>query len=184
MQSDKTITTLDGKTLQIRFGQNALYLLEEHLAKLHQQGVLRSRKFSYTDEKTGNTVELDLAIGVEDLAQLPRRLGCQVGLWAGLEGARKKYKTRTQPYTIEEAGDIIDDCGGFQAIESTVIEAFKAAFPQLFPEDQKQEGTEGAEKNAPPEPAKTGTRRSSKPAKSESLPMNSGTVPNASTTSA
>jgi|ERR1044071_2169028 hypothetical protein len=173
MQSDRTIQAGD-KSYVIRFGQNALYLLEQELTKLQTQGVLKPRKFSKTDEKTGATIELDLPIDVADLAQLPRRVGAQVGLYAGLEGGRLKYKTRPQPFTVEEAGEIIDAAGGFQNVEAAVIESFKAAFPQYFPEEEKSEGnssksegkSETPEKNEKEEPASTGTRSSSRRSKS------------------
>lgn len=168
MQSDRTIQA-GQHSYTIRFGQNALYLLEEHLTKLKNAGTLQPRKFKHADPKTGASVEMDLPIGVEDLSQLPRRLGTQIGLWAGLEGARRKYKTRSEPFTIDEAGEIIDEAGGFQAVEATVVESFAAAFPQYFPKPEEAV-VEEAPKNDQEEPAPTGTR-SSKPRSKPASPL-------------
>lgn len=162
MQSDRTITVGD-QTLEIRYGQNGLYLIDQELCRQKNAGVLKPRTYTYTDPKTKKTSELEAPVMLEDLFFLPRRLSTQIGLWAGLESARRKNKTRLNPWTIEEVGDLIDEAGGFQNIEATVVEAFKAAFPQYFPEPEKTEGE--PEKNEPEETPAIGTRSSRKPSK-------------------
>jgi len=37
---------------------------------------------------------------------------CQMLLWAALEAGRMRYKTRSEPFTIEEVGDMLDELGG------------------------------------------------------------------------
>src|SRR6185295_17816838 len=36
----------------------------------------------------------------------------QIILWAGLEAARVRMKTRREPFTIDEVGDLLDEEGG------------------------------------------------------------------------
>jgi hypothetical protein len=100
--------TTGGKTRELRFTQNALYLLERELKRpLHEA-------------LTG--------ISVTEV---------QAMLWAGLEGARLKSGERMEPYTLYEAGDIIDELGGVARAIPVVMEAWRAAMPA------RGEGAEG-----------------------------------------
>src|SRR5262245_28262632 len=80
-------------------------------------------------------------------------------LWAGLEGARLKHKTRQIAYTLDEVGDLIDEAGGvieFWDLEGdnvrALMEAFKSAFPSkerpAEPGDAPKDGAEGNAKAA------------------------------------
>lgn len=50
-------------------------------------------------------------------------------LLAGLEGFRSKFKTRTQPYTLEETSDVLSDCGGIPGVQDPLAACFSAYFP-------------------------------------------------------
>jgi len=105
-----------GKTYTIRFTQNALYRLEREL---------------------GRPLAVALrALGVVEV---------QAMLWAGLEGARLKSKReqvcvddaesadrtrRSRPFTIDEAGEIIDELGGAAAAAPIIVDAWRAAMPR------------------------------------------------------
>lgn len=61
-------------------------------------------------------------------------------VWAGLEGGRIRAKTRPNPFTMDEVGDLIDEAGGpgllwgptglEEKIPNDIIEAWRSAFPQ------------------------------------------------------
>ena len=53
-------------------------------------------------------------------------------LLAGLEGFRSKFKTRTQPYTLEEASDCLTDCGGIPGVQDPLAACFSAYFPSAM----------------------------------------------------
>jgi len=89
-----------GTTFTIRFTQNALYRMEE---------------------KLGSFLAIANRLGARE---------AQVMMWAGLEGARLKNKSRRQEYTLDEAGDLIDELGGLAQAVPIIIDAFNAAFPQ------------------------------------------------------
>lgn len=80
--------TVGTKSLPIIYNSNALFRLEE---------------------KTGlTTLQIGMLLGT-------RRAGfriLQMILWSGLESGRRLEKTRRDPYTIEEVGDLIDEVGG------------------------------------------------------------------------
>lgn len=104
-----------GKSYTIRFTQNALYKLEKQLG------------LSIMGLKMGPLV-------------------LQTMMWAGLEGARLKHPGRYKPgdippligiFTIEEAGDIIDEMGGLAKATPTILEAWTAA---LAPGSKNGEG--------------------------------------------
>lgn len=100
MPNQERTFDLDGKTYAIRFTQNALYRIEEKLGR--------------------------------EIGHLGQRFGAieiQTMLWASLEGARLKSRSRAEPYTLDEAGDLIDALGGLRAAEAIVIDAWRAAFP-------------------------------------------------------
>lgn len=172
MFSDRTIQAGE-KTYPVRFGHNALYLLEEYLMKLHREGVLQRRKFITKDEATGKSVETEWPISAFDLGQLPRHMNVQVGLWVALEGGRRKQKTRLEPFTLEEAADILDN-GNFDDIERIIGEMYRSAFPEIFKtKDSSKDSAETTEKNAPVGDS-TGTLDSSTPPLSESASTTSG----------
>jgi len=53
-------------------------------------------------------------------------------LLAGLEGFRSKFKTRTLPYTLEEASDCLSDCGGIPGVQDPLAACFSAYFPSAM----------------------------------------------------
>jgi len=103
-----------GKTYTIRFTQNALYRLERELGR-PLLAALQS-------------------LGVVEV---------QAMMWAGLEGARLKGRAETcstdeaanqairaRRFTIDEAGEIIDELGGAAAAASIIMDAWRAAMPR------------------------------------------------------
>jgi len=103
-----------GKSYTIRFTQNALYRLEKELGR-PLYAALQS-------------------LGVVEV---------QAMMWAGLEGARLKRRAencstdeavdqggRARPFTIDEAGEIIDEVGGAAAAAPIIMDAWRAAMPR------------------------------------------------------
>ena len=103
-----------GKTYTIRFTQNALYRLEKELGR-PLLAALQS-------------------LGVVEV---------QAMMWAGLEGARLKGRAencstdeaagqarRARRFTIDEAGEIIDELGGAAAAAPIIVDAWRAAMPR------------------------------------------------------
>lgn len=140
----RTITVED-KTYQILFSSNALFRLQKATGMTIQQlGVL-------------------LVMGNAGFAEL------QSILWAGLEGARLRNKTRRSEWTIDEVGDLIDEAGGVLAVWGEdspflkiILEAWEAAFPAPREEEQ------GDKKPSDPPPAvSTGTDSAMPPSESD-----------------
>lgn len=86
-----------GKTYALRFSQNAMYRLEKQLGE-----------------------------SVFGMKVCPSVL--QTMLWAGLEGARLKLDqavpANRKPYTIDDAGDIIDALGGLTIATPIIMDAW------------------------------------------------------------
>jgi hypothetical protein len=134
MNPDRTIEA-GGKTYTVRFTQNALFKLEQQTGK------------SVLDYMIGSNVS-----------------GAHYLLWAGLEGARQKHKSRSAPYSLDEVGSLMDDYAAehknaHRKLMTLLIEAVEAAFPAQTEEDQKKDKTDGTEKNVD-EGAGTGTATS------------------------
>jgi len=99
-------------------------------------------------------------------------LDLQVILWASLEGYRRKHKTRSFPYTMDEVCNLLDSHGGgLQGLTAVLVEAVRAAFPQTQAASDANVPDENAADPAVGEPEKnaqasaTGTRsRSKRPA--------------------
>lgn len=103
--------------------------------------------------------ETGLAVAVLGSLLIHQRGGLrelQQILWAGLEGARLKHKTRQIAYTVDEVGDLIDEEGGIVAFwdkdgdnVKALMDAFQSAFPvkQRAPEPGETPA-DGAEGNA------------------------------------
>jgi hypothetical protein len=77
-------------------------------------------------------------LSIERLAFLMQvgRAGYQhsiILLWAALENGRMRFKTRPEPFTLEEVGDMLDEVGG-------VAMAFQAA-SDGFEEVEQEDGT-------------------------------------------
>lgn len=100
----------------------------------------------------------------------------QTVLWAGLEGARLKFLTRPNPYTLDEVGDMLDDLGGPETawdIEATppspmataVLEAWKSAFPKQQRKDLPK--SDPNEKAPSPEATSGGATDATQPSPQE-----------------
>jgi hypothetical protein len=116
MPNQERIFEAGGRTYTLRFTQNALYRLEKELAR-----------------------PLFVALKSFGLVEV------QAMLWAGLEGARLKRRTaprdsiergerrdrdgREHPFTLDEAGEIIDQLGGAAAAMPIIMDAWRAAMP-------------------------------------------------------
>ncbi len=152
---------IGGRAYPLLWSTNAAYQLELHLKQ----------------NKMGTLVDFMSQLGTPGSV-----LNLTLLFWAQLEGARRKTNGRYQPYTIDEAGDLIDKAGGLGAdglvVEklSAVMEAFYAAIPK------PEESGEATTKN---EPARSGHgKRSSRRASSVDSPlMNSGTAHSAKSNS-
>ncbi|MEE8262757.1 MAG: hypothetical protein V3R83_09875 [Gammaproteobacteria bacterium] len=66
-------------------------------------------------------------------------------LYAGLEGHRAKAGRRPNEYTLDDASDIMDECGGMAAISAPVGRAFALYMPKLT----GTSATEPVKKKAP-----------------------------------
>jgi hypothetical protein len=131
---------VNGKAFQVRIGWNAVRRIEEALGEPVQD------------------------VGVKMMAGRSgiRELG--IIFWAGLETARLKERTRPNPWTIEEVGDLIDEAGSpafFDQIYPKLMVAFSEAFPpaKLLAEGQKA-AKKGGE-SARPRRAAAGTGKGS-----------------------
>jgi len=109
-------------TYTIRFSQNALYKLEKEIG--------------------------------QPLALIKLHVGpvvLQTMLWAGLEGERIKNDPRRKPFTIEQAGEIIDEMGGLGKATPIILDAWQAALVRV----EKTEASEkSGEENKPANPTK------------------------------
>ena len=87
-------------------------------------------------------------------------------LLAGLEGFRSKFRTRHEPYTLEETSDILTDCGGIPGVQDGLSACFTAYWPSAMGVEIDTNSGNGqpAKKKAPPR-SKT-SRRTSKRSKS------------------
>lgn len=128
MATVRKTVTMGAQTLDIQFTSNALRL-----------------------------IELELGMPISSLAVVFMRAAqyrhYHVLLWAALEGARRKYNLRAQPYLMDEVGDLMDDEGGTAAIfndikgpiPTALMEAWGSAFPQ-----KEREPEPGADPNDQP----------------------------------
>ena len=72
-------------------------------------------------------------------------------LLAGLEGYRSKFRTRPQPYTLEDASDILTDCGGIPGVQDPLAACFTEYWPKAMGvsiEDEARNGAKGKKKKA------------------------------------
>ncbi len=83
-------------------------------------------------------------------------------LLAGLEGFRSKFKTRTQPYTLEEASDVLSDCGGIPGVQDPLAACFSAYFPSAMGVEVGGDAGNGAGKKKKAKRKSKTSRRTSK----------------------
>ena len=134
MAANRTINVGD-KAFSVRLGWNAVRRIEEVLHEPVQ------------------AIGLRMVLGQAGL----RELGTV--FWAGLETARIKDKSRPQPYTLEEVGDIIDEMDAdvfFEQVYPQLIEAITEAFPTVKKAAADKKGS-GTGDPPPAAPAGTGT---------------------------
>lgn len=117
MNADRTIEA-GGKTYTIRFGQYAIFLIEQASGK-----------------------------GIETFEAVPRFSVLYLMLYAGLECARQKYRSRPQPWTMPEVGELIDAAGGIEGMQATIMDAWFAAFPEAKARVEAAMKEAGQEKN-------------------------------------
>jgi hypothetical protein len=110
-----------GETYAIRFTQNALYKLEKELGR------------------PLNTMVLGIGPVV-----------LQTMMWAGLEGARMKNEPRRKPFTVEQAGDIIDELGGLPKATPIILDAWQAGAAKVADKKETDEGGGNAPANPTP----------------------------------
>lgn len=111
---------LAGKQYPIVFSTNAAYALDLQLRSLKLGTV-------------GEFVDRTLA-GRASLAEI------QLLLWACLEGGRKKAKTRTMPFTVDEVGDMIDDAGGVNQVVDHLTAVLLGSVPKQETEGESEKG--------------------------------------------
>lgn len=99
MNADRIIQAGE-QTHVIRFGQYAIFLLEQASGK-----------------------------SVAQFSEMPPYSAAYLMLYAGLECARQKHKTRPQPWTLDEVGELIVAAGGMATVQSVILDAWVAAFP-------------------------------------------------------
>ncbi len=119
MANQERTFEVDGKSYALRFSYNALAMLEEQLGR--------------------SVSALQSAIGVSQVRAM---------LWAGLEGARLKSGKPRAPFTLLQAGDLLDELGIDEATK-IVLGAFNASF------GPKRESEEG-ESDSKPDPSRSG----------------------------
>jgi len=64
--------------------------------------------------------EMAMDIGMTEILSL---------LYAGMEGYRRKFRTRHEPYTIDDAADVLEDCGGIPGVQDPLSRCFAAYWP-------------------------------------------------------
>lgn len=116
---DRTID-VNGQPLTIRFGPYALFLIEQASGR-----------------------------SIETFEGVPNFTAFYLILFAGLECARQKYRSRPQPWTMDEVGELMESAGGMEALSGPVFDAWFAAFPKAkaaltkaTPEAEEQQGQE------------------------------------------
>lgn len=189
MRPDHVIV-VGGVNYPIRFGQNALFLLESELMAIEAKSVAagakpKTRTITIPSVKGQKPRSIDLPVtGLDLLAEMPNVTSVQLMFWAGLESARMRNRPNDDPYTITAVGEIIDEAGGVENIMIDVMRAYSQAFPKkLKPEtidamqkqaeeDAKKE-KEADLKNGQAEES-IGTASSSKDSKPASRKTNSG----------
>lgn len=53
-------------------------------------------------------------------------------LYAGLEGHRLKFRTKDTPWTLDEASDVLEDCGGMAGVQEVLNTAMAEFWPKLL----------------------------------------------------
>jgi len=81
-------------------------------------------------------------------------------LLAGLEGFRSKFKTRSQPYTLEDASDCLSDCGGIPGVQDPLAACFSAYFPSAMGVSIEDDAGNGAGQKKKAKRKKSKTSRS------------------------
>lgn len=82
-------------------------------------------------QAAGNIPADELAVKIGQAIGMYEALCLTLG---GLEGYRMKFGSREVPYTLAEAGDIVDECG-FMPCSEVIGKALEDFWPRFFGED-------------------------------------------------
>lgn len=69
-------------------------------------------------------------------------------LLAGLEGFRSKFQTRPEPFTLQEASDVLSDCGGIPGVQDPLAACFSDYFPSAMGVSVEDASRNGQKKKA------------------------------------
>ena len=101
-----------------------------------ETGVTFTRLFDHM----GQAAEIQASKGAKkDRDARLNKLSQQIGLgeilallFAGLEGYRRKFTTRLDPTTIDDAADVLTDCGGMPGVQFVIADALAAYLPSVI----------------------------------------------------
>jgi len=136
MTPDRTVT-INGVTYFIRFGRNAIFLLERYLDELEEitrRRTGRSARIVPVKKITETDPGFVEASGLALLAFMSDDQIAHLLFWAGVEGGRLRHRPSMAPITFEAAGNLIDDAGGIPAIRRETLLAYDDAFPNNLPQ--------------------------------------------------
>ncbi len=83
-------------------------------------------------EAIGKAKAADRQAAIEALALEVGMTEIMALLLAGLEGFRSKFRTRHEPYTLEETSDVLTDCGGIPGVQDGLSACFTAYWPSAM----------------------------------------------------
>lgn len=171
----------------VRFGQNAVFFLEQRLEEQEFAAMHRTQRPRLTAHDINPALGQTPLQGLELLKSLPTAQSMHMMLWAALDGGRLKQKVRIEPFTFHEVGDIIDQVDDPDLVTMMVMNAWADAYPNKLPAEweklmrmaeeavaAKSNGNGNNSKNGQREGLPTGKIPSSKPPKSESVRKPSG----------
>ncbi len=91
--------------------------LFDHITQAAEAQTLKRKK-----DRDAKLHQLSMQIGLGEILAL---------LFAGLEGYRRKFSTRLDPITLDEAGDVLTDCGGMPGVQYVIADALAAYLPSV-----------------------------------------------------
>lgn len=184
--------TINGTEYPLRFGQNAMYRLDQRVYQMEDVRVANGAKprelsMAFKDDASGQFVLIPMQ-GIQILHKYyPTYMKLQVMLWAALETGRIKSETPKLPFTMDAVGDLIDAAGGLTEVEPELMLAFNDCAESKFAKEYLETLTKRIEarKNGQPAPEsasvpedlpirKRGKNVSSKASKRDSPSTNSG----------
>lgn len=91
--------------------------LFDHVTQAAEAHSIKKKK-----DRDARLRQLSMEIGLGEILAL---------LFAGLEGYRRKFTTRIDPITLDEAGDVMTDCGGMPGVQYVIADALQAYLPSV-----------------------------------------------------